>query len=547
MWIVRIAVKAPYTFTVLAILLMIGGALSTLQMPKDIFPAINIPVVGIIWTFNGMPAQELERRITTVSERALTTTVNNIEHIESNSFNGINVIKVYLQPHASVDAALAETSAACQAILKSLPAGITPPNILSYNAANVPVLQLSVGGGQFSEQELYDFATNFIRTQLATVQGSSIPLPYGGKTRAVSVDLDPNKLQAYNISPQEVTNAINQQSVILPSGTAKIGKREYDVLFNSNTHTIQALNNLPIKEANGATIYIRDVANVRDGYTPQVNMVVANGIKAALLPVLKSGNASTLDVVSRVLKSLPGIAATLPQDLQIKPLFDQSAFVSSAFEQVIREGIIAGGLTAVMILLFLGSWRSTLVVATSIPLSICTSVIVMHALGQTINIMTLGGLALAVGILVDDATVEVENIHRNLGMGKSMIDAILDGAQEISTPALVATLCICIVFVPIFFLTGNAYFLFSPLAMAVVFAMLASYLLSRTVVPTMVNFLERGGHHVVCEASTSRETAGNSSSASPARHSPPRARGLINWFFGIHEGINRQSEKLRRL
>src|ERR1700730_2711499 len=523
MWIVRIALKAPYTFTVLAILLLIGGALSTLQMPKDIFPAINIPVVGIIWTFNGMPAQEMERRITTVSERAITTTVNNIEHIESNSFNGINVIKVYLQPGASVDAAIAETSAACQAILKSLPAGITPPNILSYNAANVPVLQLSVGGGKFSEQELYDFATNFVRTQLATVQGSSIPLPYGGKTRAVSVDLDPNKLQAYNISPQEVTNAINQQSVILPSGTAKIGKREYDVLFNSNTDTIHALNNLPIKEVNGATIYIRDVANVRDGYTPQVNMVLANGVKGALLPVLKNGRASTLDVVSRVKAALPGIAATLPKELEIKPLFDQSIFVSTALADVGQEAIIAASLTAAMILLFLGSWRRTVVVATSIPLSICCSILALHAMGQTLNIMTLGGLALAVGILVDDATVTIENIHRNLAMGKSLVDGILDGADQIATPAFVATLSICIVFVPIFLLGGVAYYLFAPLAMAVVFAMLASYILSRTVVPTMVNFLLKSEHQTEGKAKSIRR----------------------NLFVRIHEGFNQGFEKLR--
>jgi CzcA family heavy metal efflux pump len=527
MWIVRIALKAPYTFTVLAILLMIGGALTTLQMPKDIFPAINIPVVGIIWTFNGMPAQELERRITTVSERALTTTVNNIEHIESNSFNGINVIKVYLQPGASVDAAIAEASAACQAILKSLPAGITPPNILSYNAANVPVLQLSVGGGKFSEQELYDFATNFIRTQLATVQGSSIPLPYGGKTRAVSVDLDPNKLQAYTISPQEVTNAINQQSVILPSGTAKIGKREYDILFNSNTDTIQALNNLPIKEVNGATIYIRDVANVRDGYTPQVNMVLANGIKGALLPVLKSGSASTLDVVSRVKAALPGIAATLPKELEIRPLFDQSVFVSTALADVGQEALIAAFLKAAMILLFLGSRRSTVVVATSIPLSICCSILALHAMGQTLNIMTLGGLALAVGILVDDATVTIENIHRNLAMGKSLVDGILDGADQIATPAFVATLSICIVFVPIFLLGGVAYYLFAPLAMAVVFAMLASYILSRTVVPTMVNFLLKGEHE--------------------AEHPGHSKRTGQNWFVRIHEGFNRCFEGVRSL
>jgi multidrug efflux pump subunit AcrB len=525
MWIVKVALRAPYTFTVLGVLLLIGGVLSTLQMAKDIFPAINIPVVGIIWTYNGLPAQEMAERITTVSERASTTTVNNIEHIESNSFNGIAVVKIYLHEGASIDAAIAEVTAECQTILKSLPLGVTPPNILSYNAANVPVLQLSVGGAKFSEQELYDYATNFIRTQLATVQGASIPLPYGGKTRAVSVDLEPDKLQAYNIAPQEVANAINQQSVVLPSGTAKIGEREYDVLINESTNTIQALNNLPVKQVNGATIYIRDVANVRDGYTPQVNMVVSNGVKAALLPVLKNGAASTLDVVSRVRKALPQIAATLPQELQIKQLFDQSVFVSSALDGVMREGIIAASLTAAMILLFLGSWRSTLVVATSIPLSICFSVLALHLIGQTINIMTLGGLALAVGILVDDATVEIENIHRNLAMGKSMIDAILDGAQEIATPAFVATLSICIVFVPIFLLGGVAYYLFAPLAMAVVFAMLASYFLSRTVVPTMVNFLLKNEHR--------KEDS----------HEVKVVRR--NWFLRIHEGFNRGFEKLR--
>src|ERR1700731_1706056 len=527
MWIVKIALRAPYTFTVLALVLLIGGVLSMLQMAKDIFPAINIPVVGIIWTYNGLPAQEMAERITTVSERAATTTVNGIEHIESNSFNGIAVIKIYLQPGSSIAAAIAEVTASCQTILKSLPPGMTPPNILSYNAANVPVLQLSVGGAKFSEQELYDFATNFIRTQLATVQGASIPLPYGGKTRSVSVDLDPSKLQARNISPQEVTNAINQQSVILPSGTAKIGKREYDVLFNSNTDTIQALNNLPIKEVNGATIYIRDVANVRDGYTPQVNMVLANGIKASLLPVLKSGSASTLDVVSKVKAALPGIAATLPKDLEIKPLFDQSVFVSTALADVGQEAIIAPSLTAAMVLLFLGSWRSTVVVATSIPLSICCSILALHAMGQTLNIMTLGGLALAVGILVDDATVTIENIHRNLALGKSLIDGILDGADQIATPAFVATLSICIVFVPIFLLGGVAYYLFSPLAMAVMFAMLASYLLSRTVVPTMVNFLLKGQHE--------------------AENLAPSKWSGRNWFVRIHEGFNRGFEGVRTL
>jgi CzcA family heavy metal efflux pump len=525
MWIVKIALKAPYTFCVLALMLLIGGVFSGMQMAKDIFPAINIPVVGIIWTFNGMPAQEFEHRITTVSERALTTSVSNIEHLESNSFNGIGVIKVYLQPQANINGAIAQATAVCQTVLKTLPPGITPPDVVSYNAANVPVVQLSVGGGKFSESELYDFATNFIRTQLATVQGASIPLPFGGKTRAISVDLDPKKLQAYQISPQEVDNAINQQSVILPSGTAKIGKREYDVLFNGNTDTITALNNLPIKQVNHATVYIRDVANVRDGYTPQLNMVLSNGVKGALLPVLKSGNASTLDVVSRVLQTIPQIAATLPKELEIKPLFDQSIFVSSALDEVVREAIIAASLTSIMILLFLGSWRSTLVVATSIPLSICSSVIAMHAMGQTINIMTLGGLALAVGILVDDATVTIENIDRNLAMGKSMVDGILDGAEQIATPAFVATISICVVFVPIFLLGGVAYYLFAPLAMAVVFAMLASYLLSRTVVPAMFNFLSKGQHH---------QTAGEGAT-----------KGDGNLFSRIHHGFNRGFESVR--
>ena len=520
MWIVKVALRAPYTFTVLAVLLLIGGALAGMQMAKDIFPAINIPVVAVIWTYNGLPAQEMERRMTTVSERAITTTVNDIEHIESNSFSGIAVIKIFLQPTAKVNGAIAQVSSACETILKALPPGTTPPSVISYNAANVPVLQLSIGGAQFSEQELYDYATNFIRTQLATVQGASIPLPYGGKTRAVSVDLDMPKLTAYGLSPLDVSSAINAQSVILPSGTAKIGKREYNVILNGSTDSIAALNNLPIKQVNGTTIYIRDVANVRDGYTPQVSMVLSNGVKGALLPVLKSGNASTLDIVSRVLASLPAVRASLPQALTIKPLFDQSIFVTSALQGVVREALIAASLTAAMILFFLGSWRSTLVVATSIPLAICCSLLALHILGQTINIMTLGGLALAVGILVDDATVEIENIHRNLAMGKSMVDAILDGAQQIAAPAFVATVCICIVFVPIFFLGGVGYYLFTPLAMAVIFAMLASYFLSRTVTPTMTNFLLSTEHH------------GGEASAP-------------GWFARVHGKFNHGFEKLR--
>lgn len=522
MWIVKIALRAPYTFTVLAVLLLLGGALAGMQMAKDIFPAINIPVVAVIWTYNGLPAQEIAQRVTTVSERAITTTVSNIQHLESNSFNGIAVVKVFLQPGAKVEGAIAEITAACGSILKNLPPATTQPNIIAYNAANVPVVQLSIGGAQFSEQELYDFATNFIRTKLATVQGASIPLPYGGKTRAVSVDLDLPKLTAYGLSAADVSSAINAQSVILPSGAAKIGKREYNVILNGSTDSIAALNDLPIKQVNNTTVYIRDVAHVRDGYTPQVSLVLANGVKGALLPVLKSGSASTLDVVSRVLGSLPAVRASLPPALDIKPLFDQSLFVRSALSGVVREALIAAALTAAMILVFLGSWRSTLIVATSIPLAICCSLLALHILGQTINIMTLGGLALAVGILVDDATVEIENIHRNLGMGKGKIDAILDGAQQIATPAFVATLSICIVFVPIFFLGGVAYYLFAPLAMAVIFAMIASYFLSRTVVPTMMNFLEKDEDH---------HEAG-----------PPSAPG---WFARLHDKFNRGFEKLR--
>ncbi|MDD5351196.1 MAG: efflux RND transporter permease subunit [Chthoniobacteraceae bacterium] len=495
MWIVLLALRRPYTFTVMALMILLLGCLSYMKMAKDIFPSIDIPVVSVIWTYTGLPAQEMERRVTTVSERAMTTTVNDIEHIESQSLDGVSIIRVFFQPNAKIEAAVAQVTAINQTIVKVLPPGMTPPLILRYSASDVPIVQLSVGSKTLPEQDLYDLASNFIRVQLATVQGASIPLPYGGKPRQIMVDLDLQALQAKGLAPLDVVNAVNAQSVILPSGTAKIDRTEYKVLSNSSPSVIDELNNFPIKQVNGAMVYIRDVAHVRDGFAVQINVVRVNEAKAALLTILKNGGASTLDIIQRVKNQLPKIAATLPTDLKVTPLFDQSLFVSAALEGVEREALIAAGLTAAMILLFLGSWRSTLIVATSIPLSICCSLIALAALGQTINIMTLGGLSLAVGILVDDTTVAIENIHRNRTMGKSLMQAILDGSQQIAMPAFVSTLCICIVFVPIFFLGGVARYLFVPLAMAVVFAMMASYFLSRTVVPTMARYLLGGEAH----------------------------------------------------
>jgi multidrug efflux pump subunit AcrB len=489
MWIVRLALRRPYTFTVMAILIMLIGIITITRMSIDIFPEINIPVVSVIWSYNGVAPEEMEKRFVTVSERAMTTTVNDVEHIESQSYNGVSVIKVFFHEGAKVEAGLAQITSIMQTLLRIMPPGTTPPLIVQYSASNVPILQLALGSKTLSEQQLYDLGLNFIRTQLATVQGAQVPLPYGGKSRQIMVDIDPQKLFGKGLSPLDVSNAINAQNVILPAGTQKIGDREYSVRLNSSPEVLEMLNDLPIKRVGGAVIYIRDVAQVRDGFAVQTNIVSQNRVRAALLTVLKAANASTLDIIKRVKETLPRIKATLPQELEITELFDQSLFVRASINGVLREGAIAACLTALMILVFLGSWRSTLVVATSIPLSILTSIIVLGSLGQTLNIMTLGGLALAVGILVDDATVEVENIHRNLGMKKPMIRAILDGAMQIAVPAFVSSLCICIVFVPIFFLSGTAKYLFQPLAMAVIFAMLASYFLSRTVVPTMVKFL----------------------------------------------------------
>ncbi len=495
MWIVRLALRKPYTFTVMAVLILIMGAVSYVTMPKDIFPSIDIPVVSVIWSYTGLPPQEMERRFVTISERAMNTTVNDIEHQESISYPGFAVIKVFFQPNVKIEQAVAQVTAISQTLLKIFPPGATPPLIIQYNASSVPILQLAVSSKTLPEAELYDQSLNFIRRPLAEVKGAAIPLPYGGKQRLVSVDLDLKKCQSLDISPSQVSDAIGNQNVILPSGTVKIGDREYNVLMNSSPDLLDQLNNLPIKQVGSATIYIKDVAQVRDGYAPQVNVVKLNGEKAALLTVLKNGSASTVDVVQGIKDKLPLVKSQLPAALSVEPMFDQSIFVRAALNGVLVEGTIAAMLTALMILLFLGSWRSTLIVAISIPLAICCSLILLAALGKTLNIMTLGGLALAVGILVDDATVTIENIHRHMSLGKRMVKAILDGAHQIAIPAFVSTLCICIVFVPIFFLKGVAYYLFTPLALAVVFAMMASYFLSRTVAPTMANFLLKGEVH----------------------------------------------------
>jgi multidrug efflux pump subunit AcrB len=492
MWIVKLALRRPYTFTVLALLILILGPIVILRTPTDVFPEINIPVVSIVWNYGGLPAEDMGNRIVSITERALTTLVDDIEHIESQSLNGVAVVKVFFQPHADVNRAIAQVTAISQTQLRQLPPGTTPPLVITYNASTVPILQLALSGQQLSEQQLFDYGVNFIRTRLITVPGAAIPYPYGGKQRQVQVDLNTAALQAKGLSPLDVVNAVGVQNLILPSGTTKIGPLEYDVDMNASPQTVAELNNLPIKTIGTNTIYIRDVANVRDGYPPQTNIARVDGKRAVLLTVQKSGNASTLDIVSGIKNLLPQVQQGLPGDLGIRQLADQSLFVRASIQGVVREAIIAACLTGLMILIFLGSWRSTVIIAVSIPLSILTSIICLSALGETINIMTLGGLALAVGILVDDATVEIENINRNIALGKEAEHAILDGAQQIAVPAFVSTLAICIVFVPMFFLTGVARYLFVPLAEAVSFAMLASYLLSRTVVPTMAKYLLRG-------------------------------------------------------
>ena len=495
MWIVKVALDRPYTFIVLALLILIVSPLVILRTPTDVFPNVNIPVIAALWNYTGLPAEDMEERIGTQYERSLTTTVNDIEHMESQTTNGRSITKVFFHPGARVEMAMAELTAVATSTVKQMPPGTVPAFMIVYSASSVPIMQLGLSGDGLSEQQLFDYAATSIRTQLATVPGSGVPNPYGGKQRQVMVDLDPSLLQAKGLSANDIVTAIGNQNLILPTGTSKIGQFEYEVELNASPKSVQELNDLPVTTNGNNTIYVRDVANVRDGFAPQTNIVRRDGQRGALVTVMKTGSASTLDIVQQVKDLIPRIAATLPPALKIDIVADQSLFVRAAVNGVVREAIIAACLTALMILLFLGSWRSTLIIAISIPLSILTSICVLSALGESINIMTLGGLALAVGILVDDATVTIENIDRNLDQGKSLRAGIMDGAAQIAMPAFVSTLCICIVFIPMFFLTGVARYLFVPLAEAVVFAMLASYILSRTLVPTLCMYLIKPGTH----------------------------------------------------
>ncbi len=526
MWIVRLALRRPYTFTVMALLIVIMGVLSALRMAKDIFPSIDIPVVSVVWSYGGLTPDEMEKRIVFLSERAMTTTVNDIEHLESESLLGLGVIKVFFHPGTSVDAAVAQVTAVSQGVVRQMPPGTTPPLVIRYSATNVPVLQLGIGSKTMSEQALFDNALNFVRVPLATVQGASMPLPSGGKQRQIDVDLDPRALQANGLTPADVSAAINAQNLTLPSGTVKVGDHEYGVRLNNSPDLVAEMGDFPLKQVGGATIYVRDVAQIRDGFSPQTSIIRQDGHRGVLLTVMKSGAASTLDIIERIKAALPRVRSTLPAAMNLVPLLDQSIFVRASLNGVIREAVLAACLTAAMILLFLGTWRNTLVVALSIPLSIFCSIICLSIFGQTINAMTLGGLALAVGILVDDATVTIENIERNHALHKTLVQSILDGAEQIAAPAFVSTLCICIVFVPIFFLAGVAKYLFAPLAMAVIFAMLASYFLSRTVVPTFVHYLLAG---------------------QPLMHDTGdgKAAPAGDIFWRVHVRFNRHFERLR--
>jgi len=502
MWIVALALRRPYTFVVMALVIIILTPITILRTPTDIFPDIDIPVVSVVWFYTGLSPDDMANRIVANSERGITTTVNDIEHMESQSVYGLGIIKIFFRPGTNVQGAIAQITAICQTTVRGLPPGTTPPLIISYSASTTPIVQLGLSSKTLPEQQLFDLGQNFLRNFLATVPGAATPYPYGGKIRQIQVDLDLSKLQSYGLSPNDIVGAVNAQNIILPSGTIKLGPLEYNVEMNGTPQTIAELNDLPVKTTNGSTLYMRDVAHIRDGFAPQTNIVRQDGNRGALMSIYKNGNASTLQIVAGVKNIVQQAAQALPPELKISALFDQSLFVRASIEGVLREGLIAAALTAVMILIFLGDWRPTIVISISIPLSIFVSIILLGAIGQTINIMTLGGLALAVGILVDDATVEIENIERNLAMGKEMRQAILDGAQQIAVPAFVSTLSICIVFVPMFFLTGVAKFLFVPLAEAVSFAMLASYLLSRTLIPTLVMYIMRGHEHRAEEPKT---------------------------------------------
>src|SRR5256714_1315200 len=494
MWIIRLALNRPYTFVVAALLLLLVTPFVLIKTPTDIFPSINIPVVSIIWNYTGLSAREIEQRIIYTQERALTTTVNNIEHIESTSYDGIGIIKLYFQPGVTISTAVAQVTAVSQTILRQLPAGATPPLIIQYDAATVPVLQYGIGSNTLSEQQTFDITLNQIRVGLVSVPGIAIPYPFGGKPRLVSVDLDPRKLQEKNLTQSDVTTAINNQALVFPSGTTKFGALQYPIDINTFPTRIDNLNELPIKVVDGTQITVGDVAQVRDGYDPQQNIVRQDGVRSTLMSVFKSGSASTLSVVAGAKQAMANVLKTVTNAVQVKEFADQSLFVRAAVSGVAREGVIAAALTALMILLFLGYWRSTIIIAISIPLSVLASIAVLSLIGETINLMTLGGLALAVGILVDDATVTIENVERHLSLGEKLDDAILKGAGEIALPAFGSTLCICIVFVPMFLLSGVARYLFVPLAEAVMFAVAASYILSRTLVPTLIMWFERNHH-----------------------------------------------------
>ncbi len=491
MWIVKLALRRPYTFVVMALLIVILGGAAIVTMPVDIFPYIDIPILSVIYQYNGLSPEEMANRVVTQFERGLTTSVNDIEHIESQSYNGVAVIRVYFHPGARIEIAQAQVVANAQSNLRGMPPGMFPPNILKYDVSAVPVLQLGLGGSAMSEAAIFDYGNAFIRTQLATIQGATVPNPYGGKFRTILADLDPEAMYAKQVSASDVSNAMALQNLILPAGNAKFGDRDYQIKLNSSPRTIAELNEMPLKIVNGVPVYMKDVAQIRDGGAVQTSIVRVDGQRGALMVVMRNGRASTLAVVDAIKKALPKVLAQAPPELQIRQLADQSLFVRASINGVLREAIIAACLTGLMILLFIGSWRSTIIVCISIPLSILTSLIVLSLTGQTINVMTLGGLALAVGILVDDATVEIENTHRNMAMKKPLVRAVLDGAQQIAAPAFVSTLCICVVFVPVLLLTGAARYLFTPLAMAVVYAMMASYLLSRTLIPNMVHYMLR--------------------------------------------------------
>ncbi|HEX3134627.1 MAG TPA: efflux RND transporter permease subunit, partial [Planctomycetota bacterium] len=529
MWLVALALRRPYTFVVLAIITVLLAVSTIRRMGTDLLPEIDIPIVAIVFSYQGISPDDMEKRVVSGFERFVSTTVNDIEHIESQSLSGMGLIKIFFHPGAKVDLAIAQVTSITQSAIRSMPPGMTPPIMMKYNAANVPVLLSSLGSETLSEQQIFDIANNFIRTGLATVQGAQVPNPYGGRQRGVVIDLDPQRLQAYGLSAAEVTEVLNNQNLVLPAGSAKIGDHEYPVRLNSNPSKVADFNDLPIREVNGTTVFLRDVATVRDGFSPQTSLVRVDGRRGVLQQIRKVGGASTVEIVERARVAIAQVLTTVSPELTLDLLSDQSVFVKSAIDGVLVEGVIAAGLTGLLILLFLGSWRTTLIVIISIPLSILTAIIVLSWLGYTLNLMTLGGLALAVGILVDDATVEVENIHRNLhplpdGSRKPLTQAILDGASQIAVPTFVSTLCICIVFIPVLFITGPARSLFVPMSVAVVAAMLTSYFLSRTLVPTLVSHLLR------------RELAGG-----------PTTSLWTAPFRAIHRGVEHAFTALQRL